>query len=260
MLPKQSATERKKEEIPVSTAVSPKKSHPSEVSKSQATTRSTSLVAIIIDDLGNSLEIAKPFLDFPHPIALSILPKLRYSESIARMAEERGRTTLLHLPVEAKAENYFLGPGALITTMSEKAMERTLEQDLKTVPGVQGINNHLGSKGTTDPKITRMIALEAKHHHLFVVDSLTTPNSILYDEARESGVPAERREIFLDNDVNEKAIKGKIDDLIKAAKVKGKAIAIGHPHLITLKVIQQSIPRLEKENIKLVPLGRLMKD
>lgn len=216
-------------------------------------------IAILIDDFGYDDETAKAFLNVPFPIAIAILPRLRYSGSISKAAKKAGKPVLLHLPLEALRYNEQLGPGALFTSMDDRDLEQTFTLDLATVPDAHGINNHMGSKGSQDPRMAQFIAKEAREHHLYLIDSLTAPNSILYDEARKFGVPAEKREIFLDNIVNEKAISSEFDELLRVAHRKGKALAIGHPHPETLKVLLERIPKLDPDKIEIVPVTELLR-
>jgi polysaccharide deacetylase 2 family uncharacterized protein YibQ len=46
--------------------------------------------------------------------------------------------------------------------------------------------------------------------------------------------------------------------LIRKALVDGGAIAIGHPHPVTLKVLTESVERLRREGIEIVPLKQFM--
>lgn len=215
-------------------------------------------VAFIIDDMGNNLPIAAAFVNSPFPVALSVLPNLQYSEAVADETTKAGKPLMLHLPLEAEKDNQLLGPGALFTNMDDKTLQGLIEQDLKTVPGAEGINNHMGSKGSSDPRIARAVVMEAKSHHLFVIDSFTSPASVLYQEAQKAGVPSARREVFLDDTVSEPYIKSQFLDLIRIARKKGTAIAIGHPHPETLKVLMEMIPVAEKEGIKVVPVTELV--
>lgn len=214
-------------------------------------------VAFIIDDFGNSLESARPFLNVPFPVAISVLPRLPYSNTLASLAKKSGKTVLLHLPLEAVEKNELLGPGALLTSMDDHALKAALEADLDSVPGALGINNHMGSKGSADPRLARIVALTARTRKLFVIDSVTSAGSILFDQAREAGVPTDKREVFLDNNTKEEAIAKQVEELVRIARKKGKAIAIGHPHPQTLKVLEKMIPRLEKKGVRVVPLSQL---
>lgn len=216
-------------------------------------------IAIIIDDFGYNLSLAKPFLQASFPVGISILPKLPYSERIAEEAKAAGKTVLLHLPIEAAENNHLLGPGALFVSMDPQTVHQTIESDLATVPGAEGINNHMGSRGSADPALADEIAATAKSHNLFLVDSLTAPDSLLYEKAKQHGVPAGKREIFLDNRVETKAIETEIEELARMAREKGTAIAIGHPHWETLLQLYEMIPKLERQGIQIVPVQELIK-
>lgn len=212
------------------------------------------IISIIIDDFGNNQPSEEALIALPYPIAISVLPHLAFSKSMALKAAAEEKPVLLHLPVEAIHSNEYLGPGAIFTGMTKDEMIQIIDGDLETVPGVDGVNNHLGSKGTTDPLVTETIVEEAKLHHLFVVDSLTAPYSILYLKAREAGVPEAERDVFLDNVMTEDAITKQFEELISIAKKNGKALAIGHPYAATLHVLQAQLPKLTDEKIKIVPV------
>ena len=217
-------------------------------------------MAFIIDDLGYNFQTALPFLKIPFPIAVSVLPQLPFSKEVSQEAIKDGKTLLLHLPMEADANNQFLGPGAIFTNMNDETIKKIIEEDLKTVPGVEGLNNHMGSKATSLPRIAKLVALEAKEHHLFVIDSLTTPTSLLYNEARSLHVPTAKREVFLDNETNVPYIRTQVEELAKIAKEKGSGIAIGHPHPQTLEVLLKMVPKLKKEGFDVVPVTQLLQE
>src|SRR5262249_43055256 len=73
--------------------------------------------------------------------------------------------------------------------------------------------------------------------HLFFFDSRTVPDSKGVALARRFGVMSAGRDIFLDDTVSEAAVRQQLDALVAAAKQNGTAIAIGHPHDVTLKVL-----------------------
>ena len=65
-------------------------------------TRLPPRIAIVIDDLGYDLEIARAFMQLETPVSLSVLPSAPHAPLIARETQERGYDVLLHLPMEAK--------------------------------------------------------------------------------------------------------------------------------------------------------------
>ncbi len=99
---------------------------------------------------------------------------------------------------------------------------------------------------------------------LFFLDSRTTPVSVCGKISGKIGLGYAERSVFLDlaqkkEEKQYKAyVKKQIRELINIAKAKGSAIAIGHDKRFTLEVIKDSIPDIEKENIKIVPLKTLV--
>lgn len=60
--------------------------------------------AIIIDDMGYHLDIGKEMIDLPLNLSFSFLPHAPFTPELEKMAYERGRTILLHLPLQPKDE------------------------------------------------------------------------------------------------------------------------------------------------------------
>ena len=214
-------------------------------------------VAIIIDDIGYDRELAVSFMDYDIPIVLSILPLAPYSLDIANAAKRKGCELLLHLPMEPK--NYPRvnpGEGALLTDMDEKTIRQLVKKYVKMVPGVTGINNHMGSYFTERYDKMRYLLEEVKALDLFYVDSRTTKRTVAYKLAKSMGVPAAKKSVFLDNDITQEAIKLQIDRLLSIARYSGSAVGIGHPHRETLKVLREYVDLLKKD-YKVVPVSEL---
>ncbi|MFZ0819266.1 MAG: divergent polysaccharide deacetylase family protein [Candidatus Acidiferrales bacterium] len=208
-------------------------------------------LAIIIDDLGYDREAAETLFQIPYPLTVSVLPHLPLSSVVAEEASRRGYQVLLHMPVESnggeKAETIELRTG-----MSADDAVRMLQGMLDTVPQALGVNNHQGSLGTADNSLMNAIMPALHERGLFFVDSRTTPASIAFTSARRAGVPAASRDVFLDDDQDAAAIGKQLELAVRDAKLRGQAIAIGHPHPATLQVLQDSLPRIQSEGVEIV--------
>ena len=93
---------------------------------------------------------------------------------------------------------------------------------------------------------------------LYFVDSYTTHESVALQIAAESGVPAIKRDVFLDTDPAPEMLAKEFERLKKLARENGLAVAIGHPYPATLEFLEHEIPRLVEEGIQLVPLRELI--
>ncbi|MCW8834027.1 MAG: divergent polysaccharide deacetylase family protein [Colwellia sp.] len=216
-----------------------------------------SRVAIVIDDIGYRYT-DKQALTLPGAITYSILPHTPYGKTLALQANAQQKDVLLHIPMEAE-NGKKLGPGALTSTMNEAQIIDSLNASFAEIPFAIGINNHMGSHLTqlNDSMTWTMSFL--KRHHLLFLDSKTSPNSKAGSIAKTLGVPVKRRHIFLDNHLTQTYINKQFQQLIAYAQKQDVAIAIAHPHPETVSALQQLIPTLAENNIKLVPLSTLYK-
>jgi polysaccharide deacetylase 2 family uncharacterized protein YibQ len=212
-------------------------------------------VAIVIDDLGVDLRVAKEFIALPLALTFSVMPRQVHSREIAQMAHERGREVLLHMPMEPHGyPRVNPGPGALLAAMNGSQLRRTLEDALASVPHASGINNHMGSAFTEQVEPLKGMLKELRSRGLYFLDSYTSHNSLACNVAEQVHVPCGRRDIFLDHELTENFVHSQLQRLIREAKIQGVGVAIGHPHNITLKVLRQEAGRFAEERIAVVPL------
>jgi len=218
-----------------------------------------SRVAIIIDDLGYDPDIAFSFIHLGMPISLSVLPRAPYTDMIVREANENGCEIILHLPMEPKHyPSVDPGPGALFLSMSEQEILQVLGRDLRDIPGARGVNNHMGSSFTEDRDKMLVVLKELKRKNLFYVDSRTTSNTVGFKLAKNLGLPAAKRSVFLDNDLAPKAIRMQMGRLLSMARHSGFAIGIGHPHKETLAILKE-YDSVIKDELHVVPVLELVR-
>jgi polysaccharide deacetylase 2 family uncharacterized protein YibQ len=189
-----------------------------------------------------------------------VLAGLRHSKETAEKAGRAGLVVLLHLPMQPDGESMRgLGPGALMEGMDPAAMERTLSADLASVPGAAGVNNHMGSALTGDAAAMRSLMALLKARGLFFVDSRTSPNTVALKEAKEEGVKAVSRKVFLDDLDDPAEIRKQIDRLVKIAVRDGDAVAIGHPRKATLATLREELPGLKEKGVSVVKISELVR-
>jgi len=219
----------------------------------------SALVSIIIDDLGYNQALAQRALNLPGPVSYSILPELSDSAMLARIAEEKHRDVLLHLPMQAIG-GQAMGPGGLSTEMNNEAIKNILSSDLATVPNAVGISNHMGSLFTSDPDAMHKFMGDMKNYqNLFFLDSLTTSKSQARAVAEQNGIPFISRDVFLDNERTPEAIAAQFELTLKIAEKFGRAVAIAHPYPETLEFLEQNLHSLKNGSVRLVPISLLVK-
>jgi polysaccharide deacetylase 2 family uncharacterized protein YibQ len=170
------------------------------------------------------------------------------------------REVFLHLPMQPLGYPATdPGPDALLVGMEANDVVKRLDRALQSVPGARGVNNHMGSAATADTLLMAVLMGELDRRSLRFLDSLTSSRSVAYREARSAGVPALRNRLFLDVDhQDEAAITASLEALVAAARARGQAVGIGHPHAATAAVLARELPRYAAEGVRFVTISEMI--
>jgi polysaccharide deacetylase 2 family uncharacterized protein YibQ len=214
-------------------------------------------IAIVIDDLGRSVEDVQTLARLGVPLTYAVLPfESETPEVVAALHRERAEL-LLHLPMQPQShENP--GPGALLYGMDREALQKATANALAAVPGAVGVNNHMGSRLSADEPSMRAVLGVIEARGLYFLDSRTSPESVGYRVAAQMGVPAAERQVFLDSDLRPHMIREQFLRTLEVAKKRGSAIAIGHPHPATLAMLAAEVPRAKALGYEFVAVSRLL--
>jgi polysaccharide deacetylase 2 family uncharacterized protein YibQ len=216
--------------------------------------------AIVIDDLGQSFEVAQQLLALPYPLTFSVLPRLPHSVETADAAHRAGHAVMLHLPMEPDPESHIaLGDGAIKIGMAPDAVINTVKSDLAAVPYARGVNNHMGSRATADAALMKVVMQALAEERIYFVDSRTTARTSALEVAREVGVPAFYRSVFLDDTETKDYTLGQLKEFCHVVRQQGVALAIGHPHSTTVAALREFLPEFERDDIQLVPASELVR-
>jgi polysaccharide deacetylase 2 family uncharacterized protein YibQ len=210
-------------------------------------------LALIIDDGGYNVDRVKRIMEAGRPLTLAILPNTPHARKTALLAHQEGAEIMLHLPMEPKESDRFpLEKDTVLSGMDNHEIQAILQKGLKEIPYVRGVNNHMGSKATEDPRVMKALMEILKKEGLYYVDSHTSSRTVGPRAARQAGVAFGSNDRFIDPEKDLEAIKKAIRLAMKRAQQEGKAIAIGHPHPLTARAIREMIPEIEGAGIKLV--------
>jgi len=214
-------------------------------------------VAIIIDDMGNEQPISKQLLALDLNLSFSFLPHTPFLEELEASARERGRTIMLHLPLEPIDNNNDPGPGAIYLDEHTGSIEELFNENLAQVVYATGVNNHMGSKFTIDEKAMKTLVDVLLEHQLFFIDSYPAQDSRAMFVDAENRLPTSRADFFLDNVQTEAAVCERLADLVRLAHRRQSAIGIGHPHRATVEALQSCGPEI-LESVEVVGAGALV--
>jgi polysaccharide deacetylase 2 family uncharacterized protein YibQ len=220
--------------------------------------RAGAYVAIVIDDLGLDRARTARLASLPGPLTLSFLSYAPDIDGQSREARARGHEILLHMPMEPEGRDD-PGPGALRMSLSDDDIRARTAAALDRLPLALGLNNHMGSRFTRDPRALRPVLEELAGRGLLFLDSRTSGASVGFDLARRLGVAAAGRDVFLDNEIDARAIRTQLAELERVAARRGAAVAIGHPHEATIDALAQFVPEMLGRGMQLVGVSAIVR-
>jgi hypothetical protein len=216
-------------------------------------------IVFVIDDIGEHDKFKNELAKLGSKVTYAILPLRDFSMYFSEQGRRAHADIILHLPLETVHTDKFPGQGLISEAMSDGEIVSALKRDLASVPGHVGVNNHMGSKGTSDRRLMTIILQELKRERLFFFDSHTTPKSVAPEICHAIGLPFLKCGIFLDDDNAVAAIKAQLVELRRIAKDQGTAVAIGHYRKNTLDALAEEIPQLEKNGFEIISLRNVLK-
>jgi polysaccharide deacetylase 2 family uncharacterized protein YibQ/cell division protein FtsB len=191
-------------------------------------------LAIIFDDVSFSSQI-KAIHKLSFPSTPSFFPATFNHPKTAKFAQKEA-IYMIHLPLEAM---YYDGeePHTLHIGDSKEKMVKRLLEIKKEFPRLKYLNNHTGSKFTSDLKSMDKLMQACLENDLVFVDSRTTSQTKVPILAKKYKIPYIARNVFLDHEADVSYIKNQLKKAVYYAKKNGQAIAIGHPRTTTLQAL-----------------------
>lgn len=215
-------------------------------------------LAIVIDDFGYRPQPENQVIAMPPAVTIAVLPNAPHAREMATKAHNAGHEVLIHLPM-APLSKQPLEKDTLRPEMSSVEIERIVSEAVNNVPYATGLNNHMGSAMTSNLFGMQKVMQALVRYNLYFLDSMTIGNSQATHAASGTGVKVIKRKVFLDDTQNEADIRYQFNRAVDLARRNGSAIAIGHPHPTTVRVLQQMLPTLPAD-ITLVRTGNLLNE
>lgn len=219
------------------------------VQASRESTREKPKLAIIIDDVSFEHDVSN-IKALGLLLNLSFLPPSKRHPDSAKLAA-RESFYMVHLPMEAlsyASEE----PSTLHVGDDAETIEARVRQIKTLFPKTIFVNNHTGSRFTSDRNAMERLIYALDREGITFVDSRTTARTAVPALMKELHRPYLSRDVFLDHDPDVASVKKQILRAVRIAKKYGTAIAIGHPHKKTLQGLAES-----KELLREVELVRI---
>jgi polysaccharide deacetylase 2 family uncharacterized protein YibQ len=216
------------------------------------------ILVFVIDDAGNNLTELDPFLAFPGPLTIAVLPGLPHSVEAARRVRDAKKEVFLHQPMEPLG-GQDPGPGAIMAGMDDEQVRRIIGKNFNELRPVAGINNHEGSRVTMDPGIMRTVLEFCWENRVHFLDSRTTADTAAPAVASDMGFAIAQRDVFLDNEQDRDSIVRAIEQGCRKAERDGIAVMIGHTWSPRLAgILTEMYPGLVKKGFFLTTVSGIL--
>jgi len=224
------------------------------------TSKSRGTLIFVLDDAGHNTWQLEPFLRLPGPVTIAVLPGLPHYAEAAAMVKAAGKELILHQPMEA-TEDLDPGPAAIRADMDEATIRAIIRENLSSLPGALGMNNHMGSKATSDIRVMTAVLDEIRQAGIYFLDSLTIGDSVVHSVASLMRQTTWERSVFLDNTPDKASILHYIAEGTKVAEKRGYAIMIGHVWSAELaQTLTELYPQLVEQGFSLSTISKVMMD
>ena len=243
---------------PAKQSAAPVKAAPASAPKPNTPSAVKGKLAVVIDDAGRDLASQHVYESLGIPLTLAVMPNQVHTRDAALSWHAHGLPVILHQPMES-VSGIGMESKVILTSMSDEEIRGLLKSSLSQVPEAVGINNHQGSKATTNRHTMDVVMNELHHRHLFFFDSRTNSTTAADGAAASYGVPYVRNDLFVDNEADVAAISAMIREAAKRAQKYGTYVIIGHCRPKTAEAFRQMVPQLEKEGIQFVYVSSLAK-
>ncbi len=215
-------------------------------------------IAVVVDDCGYDLDPLESLTSLPIDMSFSIIPFKTNSSATLKLIIRNGQLPMLHLPMEPMDASAASENKMVTVTMTKEEVQKFTEEAIASLPGVKGVNNHQGSRATSNTA-TMGAVLEVLHSRgLFFLDSRTIASSVAYKVARQLDVSTGRNSLFLDNSSNVASIKKQIWAAANIANKYGSVIVICHARPATAQAWVEIYKDVQQAGITFVPVTDLL--
>jgi polysaccharide deacetylase 2 family uncharacterized protein YibQ len=195
-------------------------------------------LAIIIDDVSTKSQLNK-IQSTGLKLTPSIFPPSQRSMTSHKLAKNLEHY-MIHLPMESGSAQFNKQTKTLITTLSKEEIKARVKELRALFPTGRYVNNHTGSVFTDDYDAMQILYTALRKEGFIFIDSRTIASTKVPKITDEVGDDYVARDVFIDNEHNVPYIHKQLQKAVQIAKKKGYAIAIGHPHVMTLKALSSA--------------------
>ncbi|MCK6555550.1 divergent polysaccharide deacetylase family protein [Candidatus Binatia bacterium] len=210
-------------------------------------------VAIIVDNLGSNLLVARELATLDAALTLAVQPLEPFAREVAELANLYQRQVLVHLPEPVPAAR---GGGVI----DQAAVLRSLNDSLASIPRAVGVTDDREGGPLSNPVQARWVLERLKEDALFFIDGVTDPSNVACDVAGELTLPCGKASMVVHETQDEQAISTQFEKLRQIAQARGNALVILRAGPATVTALRAALTDLTAAGIEIVPASSIIFD
>ncbi len=221
----------------------------------------TGVVALIIDDFGvNPLEKIAGFIDLPIPYTASIIPFEEFTGEVVQALSDKEIEIIVHMPMEPMDyPKHNPGSHAIYIKLPPQEIKKRIREAIEEIPTAVGMNNHMGSRVTSDARTMGIVAEALSESGLFFIDSRTSKYSCAAKEIAKKGIPVTCQNGNIDVEDDTSCIARRFIELALSSRENDEGILIvGHARPRTLIAINRVLGELDKWGIEFITASEMI--
>ena len=219
-------------------------------------------IALVLYGFGESAAFADSFFTLQLPFAVAVVPGPKESDKVLRLARERQREMVLHLPLEPiNYPHVNPGPGTLLVTMSPRHISDEVRRDLDKAGAVSAVANHMGSLATQDMTMMTALFRELRRRRVAFLHMTPAPGAVCKSLAADMGVDYSEPDALLDReprDANATALDARWTAILHEARSRGHMVILLRATPLTWRWLPQALATKRLQGVDIVTLASLL--
>lgn len=215
-------------------------------------------ISIVVTDLGLNIRATELALTLAPQCALGFLPYTQNLKPLLNKAQDRGQEIYLYLPLQIIKPLDNPGKYALMNNLAPGENEVRLNAILNSQASYEGVYSSYEEMFTDDAYVSEMIFDEVDNKNLiFILGKGLSRGERDHISSHNNVIPTN---IIIDEEPNKDSIRNQLEELIKVAESDGIALGYARGFTLTIEIIRDWIPTLNKKGVQLVPVSELLKE
>jgi polysaccharide deacetylase 2 family uncharacterized protein YibQ len=220
--------------------------------------KGTPKISIIVTNLGLNRRSTELALTLPKQFGLGFLPYTKSLTSLLNKAQNNGHEIYLYLPLQTSKSLDNPGRYALMTNLPPEENAVRLSVVLNSHAKYNGIYSNFKEVFTSDKQSCKGILDHLNDRNLIFILGKTSEKGLPeHIKSCKNIIPTN---IIIDIDPDKEAIEKELEKLVKVASKEGLALGYAQGLILTIEMLRDWAPSLEKRGIKLVPVSELLKE